>query len=611
MAVGREPVGERVLAHAPLHARRPARSTEELLREQETLRAFVESISSELDLEPLLGRILRHACELIGADDGAIGLVEPETGVVQTRAIYRMPDEELDALYPPGVGLAGQVLASGRPILLDRYADLEAPGRRYHGENAVLGFPISVRERMIGFIGIGRCPAPTPEDGPRRRPFDASDVETLGIFARHAGIAIDNARRYQRELERRESMALLTRVGQIITTELDLDEILQNAADAIHEVLGYPNVAIPTLEPGEPPVLAIAHVGGSYKSLLPRVYRQPVTQGIMGAAATERRAILVNDVESDPRWVHTPGSQGIRAELAIPIVIGDAVVGVLNVEGGDPFTEEDVESLKVVAGQLAVAIVNARLHKQARDLAVLAERQRLARDLHDSVTQLLFGTVMIAESLANAWKRDKDEGERRTERMLELARAALGEMRALLAELKPADATPPPPSDGGPQFGAALLRDGGLASALAEAIPNFGGPNVTLAFHAEGYEAQEHGLERALFRVAQEAVSNALRHARPSRVEVRLGRSGDDVFLSVLDDGTGMPEGLAERCRDPEQGGHGLRNMRERLAEYGGLLVITAGPSGGTCVRALAPARPAADGDDGAGGMAQQAGGTP
>ena len=140
------------------------KSIDDLLREQETLRAFVESISSELDLDPLLHRILRHACELIGADDGAIGLVDEALGVVRTEAIYNMPIEELGALHPPGVGMAGQVLATGEPILLDRYADLNVPSRRYHAQNAVLGFPIRWRDPMIGFIGLGAQP-PLPEWG--------------------------------------------------------------------------------------------------------------------------------------------------------------------------------------------------------------------------------------------------------------------------------------------------------------------------------------------------------------------------------------------------------------------------------------------------------------
>ncbi|MEZ4423387.1 MAG: GAF domain-containing sensor histidine kinase [Gemmatimonadota bacterium] len=575
------------------------KSIDDLLREQETLRAFVESISSELDLDPLLHRILRHACELIGADDGAIGLVDEALGVVRTEAIYNMPIEELGALHPPGVGMAGQVLATGEPILLDRYADLNVPSRRYHAQNAVLGFPIRWRDRMIGFIGIGRRPLPDEEGTLRSAPFQRDDLDALGVFARHAGIAIDNARRYQREQERSEAMTLLTRVGQIITTDLDLEDILQNAADAIHEVLGYPNVAIPTLEPGDPPVLAIRHVGGSYKALLQRVYRQPITTGIMGAAARERRAILVNDVEADPRWVHTPGSVGIVAELAIPIVIGDAVVGVLNVEGGEPFTEADVESLSIVAGQLAVAIVNARLHQQARDLAVLEERQRLARDLHDSVTQLLFGTVMIAESLSTAWKRDAAEGERRTARMLELSRAALGEMRALLSELKPAEPPPPPPEHDRARFGSALLREGGLVAALRAGVSQVTGPGIELLLDTDGYRPQAYSLERALYRVAQEAVSNALRHAQPSSVEVRVTVRGGEVILLVVDDGSGIPEdALRPRIAGDGDGGHGLRNMRERVGEFGGTLEITGGPQGGTCIRAAVPVRPAEEGDE-------------
>src|SRR5262245_37893065 len=158
---------------------------EALLKEQESLRQVIESISSELELRPLLTRIVRHACELIGADNGTIGLVDPMRNVVRTEAAYRMPENELGAEMGPGVGLAGQVLLTREPLVLRRYGDVDNPTQPDLAENPVIGMPIFWREQMIGFFGLG-----TPLAGE----FTERDVQTLAEFAKHAAIAIENAR---------------------------------------------------------------------------------------------------------------------------------------------------------------------------------------------------------------------------------------------------------------------------------------------------------------------------------------------------------------------------------------------------------------------------------
>src|SRR5262249_34495928 len=142
-------------------------------------------------------------------------------------------------------------------------------------------------------------------------------------------------------------LALIARIGRIITSGLELNELLQTAADAIHDLLGYPNIAIPLLDPGDPQTLCIRTVGGHYRELVHTQYRLSISCGIMGAAVRERRVQLVNDVQADPRYVPTPGCVGIRAELAVPILLGEQVLGVLNAESSEPFNDEDAMSLQI------------------------------------------------------------------------------------------------------------------------------------------------------------------------------------------------------------------------------------------------------------------------
>lgn len=567
-----------------------AAELERLIRRQETLLGFVESISSELELRPLLTRILRYACELIGADHGTIGLVDAKRNVVRTEAIFNMPEDELGAEMAPGVGIAGQVLVTGEPVVLARYGDVSNPSRTDSLDNPVIGMPIRWHDRMIGFFGIGIHAEAARREGRPVGPFGEKDLSMLALFARHAAIAIENARRYQWEQQRTERLGLIARIGQIITANLTLPELLQRAVDAIHELLGYHNIAIALLEPGDPDMLVLNTVGGWYKHIVKGEYRLPVTQGIMGAAARTRQVVLVNDVASDPRHVPTPGAVGITAELALPIRLGDRMLGVLNVESPDPFTPEDAASLGIVADQLAVAIENVRLYDRGQRLAVLEERQRLARDLHDSVTQHIFGMNLIAQSLASAWRRDRAEAERRVGRLVELSQTAIDEMRALLTELRPAAGAEA--SEAGPPLsGVALVRRKGIAEALRKHVADLAGDELAFEVDDRRYRPQPPRIEEALFRIAQEAVANIVKHARAKHVWIRLAPEDGGVRLVVKDDGVGFRPRDVERrdTTDGTSGGLGLSTMQERASELGGILDVRSSPGRGTVVEARIP----------------------
>ncbi|HSL72511.1 MAG TPA: GAF domain-containing protein, partial [Longimicrobiales bacterium] len=376
------------------------------LTQVEPLLGYIESIGGETDLQPLLTRILRAACDLIGADHGMIGLVDEGENVVRTEAIYNLPADELGSVMAPGVGLAGKVLLTRQPVVLRRYGDIEEPVRSDTLENPVIGMPIEWQGRMIGFFGIGRDAEAARRAGRVVHHLTSKDLTLLSTFARHAAIAIQNARRHEQEQQRSNRLMLIARIGHIIAANLDLDELLNRTADAIHELLSYQNVAIPLLEPDDPDTLVLNTVGGHYKKFVKGEYRIPVTEGIMGAAVRSGAVQMVNDVTADPRHIPTPGAMGIIAELAVPIRLGGRVLGVLNVESSVPFNDEDAASLQIVADHLAIAVENARLYERAQQLAAFEERQRLARELHDAVTQHIFGMNLIAQSLAAAWRRD-------------------------------------------------------------------------------------------------------------------------------------------------------------------------------------------------------------
>ena len=577
-----------------------------LLRRQRSLRAVIESIGGELELRPLLTRIVQQACALLEADHGTIGLVDEARGIVRTEAGFNMPPNELGTELGIGEGIAGLVLGAGRPLRFSRYGDVPRPTQPGMLNDAILGMPIVWRGSMIGFFGIGRSPKPRARkkgakpskrrtsaveaSRPRAKRFTQTDVAALGEFARHAAIAIQNARTYEVEQQRTERLRIITRVGGIITSDLRLSDLLKKAADAVHELLGYPNVAIALIDPEDPQTLVLDTLGGHYRSIIHGEYRFPIDQGIMGAAVRARETVLVNDVLSDPRYLRTPGAPDVYAGIAVPVLLGDSVLGVLNVETDEPLAESDAELLRLVADQMSVAIANARLHAVARELAASEERNRLARELHDSVTQLLFSMTLIAQSLGAAWTRDSAEGERRAARLLELSQTALAEMRSLVSELRlGADARED--RDTAPVAQAVdAVRRHGLVGALRRHVRELTNDGLAVSLHARGYVSLPSEQEFELFRIAQEALHNVTKHASAKRVDVSLGASPDGTLLRVRDDGAGFDESMVRPRADGSGSGHGLRTMRERAESLGGRLTIGRRPDGGTAVEVIVPA---------------------
>ncbi|MGH7553524.1 MAG: GAF domain-containing sensor histidine kinase, partial [Longimicrobiales bacterium] len=419
-----------------------------------------------------------------------------------------------------------------------------------------------------GFLGIGF--APRPDVGTPSRRFRHDDVDALAVFARHVAIAIDNARRYKGEQRRTERFELVARIAQTITADLRLRDVLQSAADAIHQLLGYSNVAIVLAETEEPgtPVFRAANT-------------PEVSTDDAGAVA------VAGDGMSTGAGAVPPALSGARS-LALPIRLKDHVLGVLNIEDEDAFAPEDVAGLEIVADQLAVAIENARLYERGHRLAILEERQRLARELHDSVTQQVFGLTLVAQSLEPAWRRDPEEGARRAGRLLELSRTALAEMRGLLAELRPAESIEAEVEVIEPLAGIGRVRRDGLSQALRNYTTGPQFEELEVRVETRGYRRQAEALENALYWIAREALHNVVKHASARIVELRLASDNGVARLIVEDDGVGFDADAPLRPR-PDGSGFGLASMRDRARALGGHLSIRSAPSSGTHVSVAVP----------------------
>jgi signal transduction histidine kinase len=309
----------------------------------------------------------------------------------------------------------------------------------------------------------------------------------------------------------------------------------------------------------------------------------PLQEGSIVDALFSRRPVAIPDLSSyllaeDSFTERAAQDVGIRtwldsvtrhyrAYLGVPLVIKDQMYGTLGVYYQEPqtFSDEEIQLAVAFGDQAALAIENARLRTQASQVAVVAERERLARELHDSVTQSLYSLTLLAEASQRlVGTGDLEPVREYTLRLGEIAQQALREMRLLVYQLRPL-----------------VLKREGLVGALQQrldAVEKRAGVDARLL--VEGSVELPAEVEEGLYRIAQEALNNALKHAAATSVTVRIQTNARGVTLEVSDDGRGFdPEGVSD------EGGMGLANMRERAERLGGSLVVLSAPGEGTTVR--------------------------
>jgi signal transduction histidine kinase len=359
----------------------------------------------------------------------------------------------------------------------------------------------------------------------------------------------------------------LSDVVLAIASEREVEPVLQRLVHAARGLAGarYAALGVPD---GEGAFSSFITSGMS-DGLIAAMGPLPRTHGLLGAMLESDRPHRAADIRADPRfrgWWPDAHPE-MRSFLGVPIVARGEVIGALYLtdkEEAGAFGDDDERVIVMLAAHAAIAIENARLHERSRELSIIEERNRLARELHDAVSQKLFGVVLTAESAATLADRDPAAAQEQLTRLGALAREAQEELRSLIDELRP----PSPAAEG-------------LATALRKHVAvlrRVFGTDVEL--RVKGSPRLEPGAEGEVFRIAQEALQNALRHAHAGRVEVRLAAENGRVGLAVSDDGVGF------EASDPDLRARrlGLTSMEERARAVGGRLSIESAPGAGTTV---------------------------
>jgi len=303
-----------------------------------------------------------------------------------------------------------------------------------------------------------------------------------------------------------------------------------------------------------------------------RLWNKPIT--VPDTAAWETSQPESNpDFAEDLSGLEILMDQGFRAILAVPLIISDANYGGITLYYRQPrvFSEEEIALAMAIGSQAALAIENARLRAQAEQTAAFAERNRLARELHDSVTQSLYSVTLYAEAAARLLHAGQtSDAAGHLKELGTTAREALREMRLLIFELNP------------PALGAGTLAEA-LQTRL-DAVEARGG--MAVSFTTEGPESLAPLVRQELYQIAQEALNNALKHSRAQAVRVALSNSGCETTLEISDDGVGFRMDQAQKS-----GGAGLRGMRERVERINGTLSVVSDLGRGTTVKVTAPGR--------------------
>jgi signal transduction histidine kinase len=530
------------------------------------------SLVSELDLEVLLRRVVDVAREVTGAQYAALGILDPEKRGLE-RFITAGIDEETRSVIgdlPHGRGVLGLLIRDARPLRLDDVGSHPEsygfpPG--HPPMHTFLGVPVLIRGEAFGNLYL------TEKEGGEQ--FSEEDERSVVMLADWAAIAIDNARLYQSAEERRAALEravrgleVTTSIARAVGGETDLDRVLELIAKRARALVDARGVVILLEAAGE---AAVAATAGEIPSEArgTRIDPAGTAAGEVLASGRPRRIEHVGS-----RTPTVSASLGIeaRSALVVPLTFRGRTLGVLSAYDrmvrGPEFGRDDEELLLSFAASAATAVHTARSVAEERLAhaieAAEQERRRWARELHDETLQGLGALQMMLSTAAREQSPERRDAIVRD--AAEHTRVEIDRLRRLIVELRPAE-----------------LDELGLEPALEALAERRQSEDLAVAVEADlNGQRLTPALESAVYRIVQEALTNAAKHAGSSRATVRVSASSASVEVTVSDDGRGFDV-------DAPTEGFGVVGMRERAGLLGGSVEIVSAPGKGTTVRAVLP----------------------
>lgn len=382
--------------------------------------------------------------------------------------------------------------------------------------------------------------------------------------------------RTRQERQRAEQLRTINEISRKISSIINLDELLPYVANLLRETFDYHNVNIFLFEPSSGKLILKAICLSGYKGVIPlEVPLEMGEEGIVAWVAQTGEPLLVNDVSNEPRYCFIEELSGTRSELAVAIRMKDKILGVLDIESDklDAFGESDLFTAQTLADQLAVAIENARLYQETGQMAVMEERNRMAREIHDTLAQGFTGIILQLEASEQALGDGNSEALKHLNKASSLARGSLNEARRSVWNLRPQ-----------------ALERLSLIEALRQEVGRFAQTsNIKARFEvSDNIRELPLDVETAVLRICQESLANIKKHAQATEVKVNLAFDKSSVVLTIRDNGIGFKTDDNDKG-EGEHRGFGLISMQERTRNLGGTLEVQSEEGQGTAVQIVIP----------------------
>ncbi|TLH69547.1 GAF domain-containing sensor histidine kinase [Mycolicibacterium aubagnense] len=527
--------------------------------QMESLLRVIVGIGGDLDLDTTLHRIIDAAIELTGSRYGALGVRGPD-GMLDA-FLFKGIGAELQARIghlPVGKGVLGVLLDRTEPLRVDDLTQHPAAvgfPEHHPPMRAFLGMPIVIRSEVYGSLYV--------TDDRAGYVFTESDENAIRALGSAAGVAIDNARLF----ERQRASARWMNAGREITSTLlsatSPEPPLQMIAERVRELADAEQVIVLIPNDIDRPgvsvdALAVVAAAGEHSAELPIGYRVPIDESTSGEVFRSGTAVIT---ETFRHLIPTFSDLGERPTMAVPLRSADRVTGVLAlVRSFDRprFTSDDLSWVVAFANHAVVALTLAEASEQARELTILADRERIARDLHDHVIQRLFAAGMDLQGTVA--RVHSPEIIARLTRTIDELQSTITEIRTTIFHLQSASG------------GAIGFRERIQATAveLTEHCDLTTTVRIRGPLTVVSAELSDHA-----HAVVAEAISNAVRHSGASSLTVEVNVA-DELVINVLDDGRGIPADNHRRS--------GLENMSRRAQQLGGTCEFLTPASGGTHV---------------------------
>jgi signal transduction histidine kinase len=533
---------------------------EQIVESRDRLDGLLEAmlvVTSGLELDATLRTIVHTAIGLVDARYGALGVRGDGHELVEF--VYEGIDEETRELIghlPEGRGVLGALIDEPKPIRLDdirRHPSSVGFPPNHPPMRTFLGVPVRIRDKVFGNLYL--------TEKASGQPFSEDDEVLVQALAAAAGIAIENARLYEQSRTRQSWIEATRDIGTEMLSGADPTTVFRLIADEALKLTGAEAtlVAVPLdidLPTSDAVELTVTATAGAVPETVGRA-SIPVTGSVVGKVFVDRTPRRADSVDLAVGMSTGP-------TLVLPLRATDTVAGVLVAyrhADAYPFTAEQLDMTAAFADQATLAWQLATSQRRMRELDVLTDRDRIARDLHDHVIQRLFavglalqGTIPRARSA---------EVQQRLSECVDDLQEVIQEIRTAIFDLHSAT------------LGVTRLRQ-----RLDEAIAQFSSPDLRTTVQFVGpLSVVDPGLADHAEAVVREAVSNAIRHARATTLTVSV-KVEDDLRIEVIDDGQGIPDDIT---------GSGITNMRRRAEEVGGSFVIERAAAGGTLLRWSAP----------------------